>query len=45
MSYMSGMMLGLAFGKKVSFGNGYYQEEAGKKAPKIPLAAAEEPQP
>ena len=30
---------------KVSFGNGYYQEEAGKKAPKIPLAAAEEPEP
>ncbi len=34
-----------AFGKKVSFGNGYYQEEAGKKAPKIPLAAAEELEP
>ena len=28
-----------AFGKKVSFGNGYYQTESGKKAPKIPLAA------
>ena len=34
-----------SFGKQVSFGNGYYQEESGKKAPKIPLAAAEEPQP
>ena len=34
-----------AFGKKVSFGNGYYQTESGKKAPKIPLAAAENPQP
>jgi nucleoid DNA-binding protein len=34
-----------AFGKKVSFGNGYYQTETGKKAPKIPLAAAENPQP
>ena len=34
-----------AFGKKVSFGNGYYQTESGKKAPKIPLAAAEKPQP
>ena len=33
------------FGKKVSFGNGYYQTESGKKAPKIPLAAAENPQP
>ena len=27
------------FGKKVSFGNGYYQTEKGEKAPKIPLAA------
>ena len=34
-----------AFGKKVSFGNGDYQTESGKKAPKIPLAAAENPQP
>ena len=34
-----------AFGKKVSFGNGYYQTESGKKAPKIPIAAAENPQP
>ena len=34
-----------AFGKKVSFVNGYYQTETGKKAPKIPLAAAENPQP
>lgn len=30
-----------AFGKKVTFGNGYYQEQSGPKAPKIPLAAAE----
>ena len=30
-----------AFGKKVSFGNGYYQETSGAKAPMIPLAAAE----
>ena len=34
-----------AFGKKVTFGNGYYQEQSGPKAPKIPLAAAEEPEP
>ena len=34
-----------AFGKKVSFGNGYYQEQSGPKAPKIPLAAADEPEP
>ena len=36
-----------AFGKKVSFGNGYYQTESGSKAPKIPLAAAgdDEPEP
>ena len=27
------------FGRKVSFGNGYYQTEKGEKAPKIPLAA------
>ena len=27
------------FGKKVSFGNGYYQTEKGNKAHKIPLAA------
>ena len=32
-----------AFGKRVTFGNGYYQTETGKKAPKIPLAAAVEP--
>ena len=29
-----------AFGRKVSFGNGYYKESAGKRAPLIPLAAA-----
>ncbi len=34
-----------AFGKKVTFGNGFYQEQSGKKAPMIPLAAAEEPEP
>ena len=34
-----------AFGKKVTFGNGYYQEQTGKKAPMIPLAAADEPEP
>ena len=34
-----------AFGKKVTFGNGYYQEQTGKKAPMIPLAAAEEQEP
>ena len=34
-----------AFGKKVSFGNGYYQEQSGAKAPMIPLAAAEEQEP
>ena len=34
-----------AFGKKVTFGNGYYQEQSGKKAPMIPLAAAEEEEP
>lgn len=34
-----------AFGKKVTFGNGYYQESTGAKAPKIPLAAAETPEP
>ena len=27
------------FGRKVSFGNGYYQTETGEKAHKIPLAA------
>lgn len=32
-----------AFGKKVSFGNGYYQEQSGAKAPMIPLVAAPEP--
>ncbi len=34
-----------AFGKKVTFGNGYYQEQSGAKAPMIPLAAAAEPEP
>ncbi len=34
-----------AFGKKVTFGNGYYQEQSGKKAPMIPLAAAENEEP
>ena len=34
-----------AFGKKVTFGNGYYQEQSGNKAPMIPLVAAEEPEP
>ena len=34
-----------AFGKKVSFGDGYYQEQSGPKAPRIPLVAAEEPEP
>jgi len=34
-----------AFGKKVTFGNGYYKEQSGKKAPMIPLAAAEAPEP
>ena len=34
-----------AFGKKVSFGNGYYQEQSGAKAPMIPLAAAEPAEP
>ena len=34
-----------AFGKKVTFGNGYYQEQTGKKAPMIPLDAAEQPEP
>ena len=34
-----------AFGKKVTFGNGFYQEQSGPKAPKIPLAAAEEQEP
>ena len=32
------------FGKRVSFGDGYYQTAKGPKAPKIPLAAYE-PQP
>ena len=31
-----------AFGKKVTFGNGFYQEQSGAKAPMIPLAAAAE---
>jgi hypothetical protein len=35
-----------AFGKHVTFGNGYYVESTGKKAPRIPLAAAgDEPEP
>ena len=34
-----------AFGRKVSFGKGYYQTETGNKAPKIPLAAATTPEP
>ena len=34
-----------SFGKKVSFGNGYYQEQSGAKAPMIPLVAAEEQEP
>ena len=38
-------MTSKAFGKRVTLGNGYYQTETGNKAPKIPLAAAEEPQP
>ena len=32
-----------AFGKKVSFGNGYYQLVTGPKAAKYPMAAASEP--
>ena len=32
-----------AFGKKVSFGKGYYQLDKGRKAPKYPLAAEEKP--
>ena len=34
-----------AFGKKVTFGNGFYKEQSGAKAPMIPLVAAEEPEP
>ena len=34
-----------AFGKKVTFGNGYYQEATGAKAPMIPLVAAEPAEP
>ena len=34
-----------AFGKKVTFGNGYYKEQSGAKAPMIPLAAAEPEEP
>ena len=30
-----------AFGKKVTFGQGYYQTETGPRAPKIPLVAFE----
>jgi len=33
-----------AFGKKVSFGNGYYQEQSGPKAPRIPIVAANDEQ-
>ena len=33
-------MTSKAFGKRVTLGNGYYQTETGNKAPKIPLAAA-----
>ena len=31
-----------AFGKRVSFGNGYYQTTSGKNAPKYPLGYEEE---
>ena len=34
-----------AFGKRVSFGNGYYQTESGPKAPKYPIGYEEEPEP
>ena len=34
-----------AFGKKVTFGNGFYQEQSGAKAPMIPLVAAEPAEP
>lgn len=34
-----------AFKAHVSFGNGYYQTATGPKAPMIPLAAAETPEP
>jgi len=34
-----------AFGKKVSFGKGYYQMAKGKKAPKYPLVADDEQEP
>jgi nucleoid DNA-binding protein len=33
------------FGKKVSFGNGYYKNESGAKAPKYPLNHEENPNP
>ena len=33
-------MTSKAFGKRVTLGNGYYQTETGNKAPKNPLAAA-----
>ena len=38
-------MTSKAFGKRVTLGNGYYQTETGNKAPKIPLAAANTPEP
>ena len=38
-------MTSKAFGKRVTLGNGYYQTETGNKAPKIPLAAATNPEP
>ena len=34
-----------AFGKKVSFNQGYYQTQTGPKAPLIPMQAAEAPEP
>lgn len=34
-----------AFGKRVSFGPGFYRNDAGAEAPYFPLAAAEEPEP
>ena len=45
MSKMTASVAGKAFGRKVSFGKGYYQTETGNKAPKIPLAAAATPEP
>ena len=37
---IDGVRFRFRFGRKVSFGNGYYKESAGKRAPLIPLAAA-----